>query len=395
MEVVAYLDHAAATPLRPEAAEAMAPFADQRFANPSGVHALARDARRAVEEAREEIAELVGARPGEVVFTSGGTEADNLAVFGTLARCCPGPTEAVCSAIEHAAVLGPMRAAARRTAAMPGLPSVVLHEVPVSAEGVVDLDALAAVLGPQTALVSVMTANNEVGTLQPIADVSRAVRERAPGALLHTDAVQAAAYLDLVELVAPCDLVSLSSHKLGGPKGVGALVVRSPHAVAPVLLGGGQEQDRRSGTHNVAGIVGFAAALRVAVAERAAERERVRQLRDRFADALLARVPGVVESVPRASTLPGHCHLRFEGLEQDELLVLLDRGGVCASAGSACASGALEPSHVLVAMGLGRDQARSGVRFTLGHTSTKEEIDHAIAVVAQAVACLRTDPCAE
>jgi len=390
MEVVAYLDHAAATPLRPEAAEAMAPFADQRFANPSGAHALARDARRAVEEAREEIAELVGARPGEVVFTSGGTEADNLAVFGTLARC-PGPAEAVCSAIEHAAVLGPMRAAARSTAAMHGLPSVVLHEVPVSTEGVVDLDALATVLGPQTALVSVMTANNEVGTLQPIAAVSQVVRERAPGALLHTDAVQAAAYLDLVELAAPCDLVSLSSHKLGGPKGVGALVVRSPHAVAPVLLGGGQEQDRRSGTHNVAGIVGFAAALRVAVAERAVERERVGQLRDRFADALLARVPGVVESVPRASTLPGHCHLRFEGLEQDELIVLLDRGGVCASAGSACASGALEPSHVLVAMGLGRDQARSGVRFTLGHTSTKEEVDHAIAVVAHAVACLRTD----
>src|SRR5579875_3124139 len=384
MEVVAYLDHAATTPLRPEVVEAMAPFVDQRYANPSGAHALARDARRAVEEAREEVAELVGARPAEVVFTSGGTEADNLAVLGTLARCA-GPAEAVCSSIEHAAVLSPMRAAAQRTAAVPGVPGIGLHEVPARADGVVDLDALAAVLGHQTVLVSVMTANNEVGTVQPIAEVARVVRALAPRAVLHT-----AAYLDLAEVTAPCDLVSLSAHKVGGPKGVGALVVRSPHDVVPLVLGGGQEQERRSGTHNVAGIVGFATALRAAVAERPTERARVAQLRDRFADAVLGAVPDAIETVPRTATLPGHCHLRFEGLDHDELLVVLDRGGVCASAGSACASGALEPSHVLVAMGLDRAQARSGVRFTLGRTTSAEEVDQAAAVVASAVASLRS-----
>lgn len=388
---VAYLDHAATSPVRPEVIEAMAPFAAERFGNASGSHRMARDARVAVEEAREQVAHVLGADPTEIVFTSGGTESDNLAVLGTLAdRARSGETiGAVCSAIEHAAVLEPMRAAACGAAAVLGVGAVTLDEVGVSPDGVIDLDRLAEVLGTQTVLVSVMTANNEVGTIQPIQSVADVVRRYAPVAALHTDAVQAAPYVDLAALTGACDLVSVSAHKLGGPKGVGALVVRAPNQLLPLLRGGGQEHERRSGTHDVAGIVGLAAALRVADATRAAEVSRVGALRDRLADALRCAVPNTVETASRSAVLPGHSHLRFAAVEQEELLVLLDRGGVCASAGSACASGAIEPSHVLVAMGVSPDDAGSAIRFSLGHTSTEAEVDQAVDVVANAVARLR------
>jgi cysteine desulfurase len=387
----AYLDHAATTPMRAEVVEAMAPFAADRFANASGSHRLARDARLAVEEAREQIAAVLGADPAEVVFTSGGTEADNLAVLGTLAyRARSGETiGAVCSAIEHAAVLEPMRAAARGAAAILGVGSVGLQEVGVTAGGVIDLELLEAALSPRTALVSVMTANNEIGTLQPIEAVVDLVRRRAPVAAIHTDAVQAASYLELAAVTGACDLVSVSAHKVGGPKGVGALVVRAPNQVAPILRGGGQEHERRSGTHDVAGIVGFATALGLAQRRRRDEALRVTALRDRLADAIRTAVPNTVESAPRSTILPGHCHLRFDGVEQEELLVLLDRDDVYASAGSSCASGAIEPSHVLVAMGVAGSDAQSAVRFTLGYTSTEAEVDRAADVVANAVGRLR------
>jgi len=388
---VVYLDHAATSPVRPEVVEAMAPFAAARFANASGSHRLARDARVAVEEAREHVAGVLGADPAEVVFTSGGTEADNLAIFGTLAdRARAGePIDAACSAIEHAAVLEPLRAAARGAAAVFGIGSVTLHEIGVSANGVIDLDRLSDVLGPRTALVSVMTANNEVGTLQPVQEVADLVRRRAPGAAVHTDAVQAAPYVDLAAATGACDLVSVSAHKLGGPKGVGALVVRAPNQIVPTLHGGGQEHERRSGTHNVAGIVGLATALRIADAGRNDEGARVVALRDRLADALRCAVPDTTESAPRSTVLPGHLHLRFAGVDQEELLVLLDQDGVCASAGSACASGAIEPSHVLMAMGVSPADAGTAVRFTLGYTTTEAEVDQAVDVVASAVARLR------
>ena len=369
----------------------MAPFAAERFGNASGSHRLARDARQAVEEAREQVADVLGADPAEVVFTSGGTEAANLAVLGTLAdRARTGETVgAVCSAIEHSAVLEPMRAAARGAAAVLGVGAVTVHEVGVTPDGVIDLDHLCRVLGPHTALVSVMTANNEVGTVQPIEAVADLVRRRAPASALHTDAVQAAAYVDLAVVTGACDLVSVSAHKVGGPKGVGALVVRAPHQLVPMLRGGGQEHERRSGTHDVAGIVGFATALRAANANRGGEAARVVALRDRLADALRCAIPNTVESAPRSVVLPGHCHLRFAGVEQEELLVLLDRDGVCASAGSACASGAIEPSHVLLAMGVSPGDADSGIRFSLGYTTTEAEVDRAVDVVVSAVARLR------
>ncbi|MFN2606882.1 MAG: cysteine desulfurase family protein [Acidimicrobiales bacterium] len=371
--MTAYLDHAATTPMHPEAVEAMLPFLAERFGNPSGSHAVAREARKALEEARDVVAECLGARPGEVVLTGGGTEADNLAIAGRHALR-PGPV--VCSAVEHHAVLHACAALGGRLA--PVLPS-----------GVVDLSELAGMLDPDVSVVSVMLANNEVGTVQHLEEVAAVVRERAPGAVLHTDAVQAFPWLDVARLAAPADLVAVSAHKFGGPKGVGALVVRDGVSVASILHGGGQERDRRSGTHNVAGIVAMAAAMRVTVGSRQAMVARVGALRDRLADGLLAAVPGSRETGDRSAKVAGNCHLSFDGVESEALLVLLDGAGVCASAGSACTSGAMEPSHVLAAMGLERDRALGSLRLSLGTTTTGADVDLALAAVPEAVARLR------
>jgi cysteine desulfurase len=373
--VTAYLDHAATTPMHPEAVEAMLAFLTDRFGNPSGSHAVAREARKALEEARDVVAGCLGARPGEVVFTGGGTEADNLAVAGAH-RVRPGGV--VCSAVEHHAVL-------HACAALGSQGSLA----PVAASGVVDLDALADLLDPDVSVVSVMLANNEVGTVQPLSAVAEVVRERAPRAVLHTDAVQAFPWVDVAAAAGSADLVSVSAHKFGGPKGVGALVVREGVKVAPILHGGGQERDRRSGTHNVAGIVAMAAAMQVTVASRVAAVARVGALRDRLADGLLAAVPDSVETGDRSAKVAGNCHLSFAGVESEALLVLLDGAGVCASAGSACTSGAMEPSHVLTAMGVPRDRALGSLRLTLGPTTTDADVDAALAAVPDAVARLR------
>ena len=379
--MTAYLDHAATTPMHPEAVEAMLPFLTQRFGNPSGSHAVAREARKALEEARDVVAACLGARPGEVVFTGGGTEADNLAVAGAHAVR---PGGVVCSAIEHHAVL---HACEHLRPARTERSGAVL--APVTPSGVVDLDALAERLDPDVSVVSVMLANNEVGTVQPLAEVAAVVRERAPGAVLHSDAVQAFPWLDVANLAAPADLVAVSAHKFGGPKGVGALVVREGVKVAPLLRGGGQERDRRSGTHNVAGIVGMAAAMAATVSGRAATVARVAPMRDRLADGLLAAVPDSTETGDRAAKVAGNCHLSFAGVESEALLVLLDGAGVCASAGSACTSGAMEPSHVLTAMGVPRERALGSLRLTLGTTTTGADVDAALAAVPHAVARLR------
>jgi cysteine desulfurase len=387
----AYLDHAATSPVRPEVAEAMAPFAAERFGHASGAHGESRAARLALEEARDEVAALLGAQPRELVFTSGGTEAANLAVQGVLRRRVADGRPAgvfVHSAVEHPAVLECARAAARG-ALLPGGPVVECRPAPVDAAGAVDVDALDALLGPEVSLVSIMLANNEVGTVQPLTDVAAAVGQGAPGALLHTDAVQAAATMDLIRHAAPAHLVSVSAHKLGGPKGSGALVVRHGVALAPLFYGGGQEHERRSGTHDVAGAVGLAVALRTCAAQRMDEVPRLQRLRDRLADGLTRTVDGLTETVPRHQVLPGHCHVLVAGVEQEELLVLLDRGGVCAAAGAACASGALGPSHVLTAMGVPDADARGAVRFTLGYTTTEAEVDLAVEVTAAAVRALR------
>jgi cysteine desulfurase len=368
--MTAYFDHAATTPMRPEAVEAMRPFLEGRFGNPSGVHAVAREARAAVDDGRDVVAAALGAAPGEIVFTATGTEADNLAVLGAGGR-------AVCTAIEHHAVLHAVEAVGGTV-------------VPVDSDGVVDLDALDAALGDDVRVVSVMLVNNEVGTVQPLDVVADVVRRRAPNALLHTDAVQAVNWLDVAAAASVADLVSVSAHKFGGPMGVGALVVRDRATLGPVIHGGGQERERRSGTHNVAGIVGMAAALAAVTEQRARLVGEVGPLRDRLADGLLAAVAGCRETGRRSAKVAGTCHLLFDGIESEALLLLLDDAAVCASAGSACASGAIEPSHVLTAMGIDDRLALSSLRLALGWTTTGADIDLALKAVPDAIARLRS-----
>jgi cysteine desulfurase len=372
---LAYLDHAATTPMRPEAVEAMLPFLTDRFANPSGSHRASRDARRGLDEARDVVAECLGGAPGEVVFTGCGTEADNLAVLGSIRRH---GGVAVCPAAEHHAVLHPVEHLGGRVVA-------------VDAAGAVDLDALADALDESVRVVSVMAVNNEVGTISPLAEVAAVVRERAPGAALHTDAVQGLQWLDLAAAAAEYDLVAVSAHKFGGPKGVGALLVRGSTSVEPLLMGGGQERDRRSGTQNVAGIVAMAEAMRISVETRPETVARVQALRDRLLDGLLARVPGLRETVPRDRKVAGSAHVCIEGVENESLLFLLDREGVCASAASACSSGAMDPSHVLAAMGVSREMAGGAVRLSLGWASRDDDVDRVLDVLPAAVLRLRRE----
>ncbi|HEV8625550.1 MAG TPA: cysteine desulfurase family protein [Acidimicrobiia bacterium] len=376
-----YLDHAATTPLRPEALEAMLPFLQGSFGNPSGQHAQARVAKTAIEEAREQVAAALGAKPAEIVFTGGGTEADNLAIKGAArsARDRGFGDGVVTTAIEHHAVL--------HSCDRLGRDGFRVAKVGVDADGVIDLDALAAALDERTTVVSVMLANNEVGVIQPLSAVAAVVAERAPRAVLHTDAVQAAAWLDVAATAADADLIAISAHKFGGPMGVGALVVRQGTRLVPVIDGGGQERDLRSGTHNVAGIVGMAAALTATVGGRAEEAPRVAALRDRLAAGIASGLPdgAVRTNGDPAGKLVNNCHVAFPGVEAEALLLLLDRDGVCASAGSSCASGALEPSHVLAAMGLPVGLARSSVRLTLGWPTTEAEVDEAVAVITAGV----------
>ncbi len=381
-----YLDHAASTPARPEVVAAMLPWLTDHPGNPSGSHAAAREARRAVDDARDHVAVLVGCLPGEVVFTSGGTEADNLAVDGVVRATGGLP---VCSAAEHPAVLEPVRDAG-------GL------VVPTDAGGCIDLEALSEVLAsvdaspaadaPEMgiALVSAMVANNETGAVTDIDAVAAVVAEHAPDTVVHTDAVQATAWLDLPATVHRAGLVSITGHKFGGPKGAGALVVRAGVPLAPVLRGGGQERERRSGTQNVPAIVGLGEAARLMVVERDAVCQRVGALRNRLEDGLVEAVSGARRTVPDGTPrTPGVAHLCFDGIESEELLFLLERDGIAASAASSCASGAQEPSPVLAAMGIDRVTAAGSLRLSLGWASTGADVDHALAVVPAAVERLR------
>lgn len=371
------MDHAATTALCPQARAAMEPFLapaedpGSRFGNPSGSHAVARDALRAMDEAREQVALVLGCRPGEVIFTAGGTEADNLAVSGGMPPRAGVP---VCSAVEHPAVLETTR--------------VLRGEVVgVDPAGRVDLGALEATLGRivgssrTVSVVSVMTANNELGTINDIDAVSEVVRLCAPGTTLHTDAVQAAPWLDIEVVAAAADLVSVSAHKLGGPKGVGALVAREGIPVSPLIHGGGQERERRGGTHNVAGIIGFAAALSAAARDRVERTTRVAALRDDLA-ARLTTLAGVTATLADtgADALPGHLHLLIDDVVGEELLLLLEQQGVCASAASSCASGAVGASHVVQAIGLD-DPRVTPLRLSLGDDTTAGDVDATVAAM--------------
>lgn len=374
-----YLDHAATTPLRPEAAAAMAPYLAGEFGNPSGTHAFSRRARNTLEEARERVAAALGvARPRDVVFTSGGTEADNLALAG-VALAGGGRGGVVTTAVEHAAVLE----TAYHLRAL-GCPVGV---VGVEAAGTVDPSRVAAAVDGDTALVSVMAANNETGVIQPVAEVSALLAGRP--VVVHCDAVQAVAALPVSLDELGVDLLTVSAHKLGGPAGVGVLAMRPGIELAPVLHGGGQELGRRSGTPNLMGIVGAVAALEAAVIDRKRFAADTAEARLRFETRLSASVPEVVFTAGGVASLPHISHLRVPGVDAETLLIRLDALGVAASAGSACHSGAIAPSHVLIAMGMPEREAEECVRFSFGWDSTPGDGEPAADLVAAAIGGMR------
>ncbi|GGO70536.1 cysteine desulfurase family protein [Nocardioides deserti] len=381
-----YLDHAATTPMVPAAVEAMTARMLE-VGNPSSLHASGRQARRVVEESRETIAQAVGCRPGEVVFTSGGTEADNLAVKGVFwARrgADPRRTRVLTTAIEHHAVLDTVHWLEEHEGAEVEL-------LPVDSHGVLDLDALRASVGrdpASVAVVSVMWANNEVGTLQPLEEVVAVVGPH--GIPVHTDAVQAVGQVPVDFARTGVDALTLTGHKLGGPCGVGALVVRRELGVTPIVHGGGQERDIRSGTLDVPAIAGFAAAVELAVKNQAEHAARVFALRDDLVRRVVEQVPdahlhGAPLDGAATGRLPGNAHLGFPGCEGDSLLMLLDARGIECSTGSACSAGVPQASHVLLAMGCDEESARHSLRFSLGHTSTAADVDAVVEAIAPVV----------
>jgi len=377
----AYLDHAATTPMLPEAVAAMS---EQlvRVGNASSLHASGRDTRRVVEESRELIAGALGCRPGEVVFTSGGTESDNLAVKGLFWARRTGDgrrTRILSTAVEHHAVLDPLHWLAARDGA-------AVELLPVDAECRLDIEALKQAVDRDpgsVALVSVMWANNEVGTLQPIAEVVELAR--AHGIPVHTDAVQAVGQVEVDFAASGTDALTLTGHKLGGPFGVGALVVRRELDVTALQHGGGQERDIRSGTIDAPAIVGLATAVELSVRRRAEYAARVSALRDNLVRRVREVVPSAVVNGDPVRRLPANAHLTFPGCEGDSLLMLLDARGVECSTGSACSAGVPQPSHVLLAMGCSDEDARSSLRFSLGHTSTPADVDALVEAIGPAV----------
>lgn len=378
-----YVDHAATTRTDPRVVEAMLPYLTEGWGNPSSIYFEAREARRGLDAARRSVAEVLAARPQEVIFTSGGSESDNLSLRGVAYGARRRGNHIITTAIEHHAVLH----AAERLE-QEGFRVTYL---PVDREGFVDLEALERALDDETTLVSVMHASNEVGTIEPIAEVSRIVKARNPHIAVHTDAVQAAGYLDLNVDRLGVDLLSLAGHKIYGPKGVGVLYVRSRTPFLPQMLGGSQEKNRRAGTENVAGAVGMATALRLAEDERAERTEHLRPLRDWLLAGLPRRVPGtrVTGPVDPARRLPASFSCCFEGVEGEAVLLQLDLNGVSASSGSACTTASLEPSHVLLAMRVPHDLARGSLRITLGKDNTMEEIAYLLEVIPAAVERLR------
>ena len=373
-----YMDHAATTPVRPEVWEAMLPYFSTEFGNPSSVYSWGRSARKALDSARDKVAALLGASASEIVFTSGGSEGANLAIKGVAWADQNKGKHIITSAIEHHAVLDTVLWLETQ-----GFEVTIL---PVDEYGLVDPAQVEAALRPDTILVSIMHANNEVGTIQPISEIGALVRAR--GVRFHTDAVQTAGALDLNVDALNVDLLSISAHKFYGPKGVGALYVRKGVRLHPLIHGGGQEKRRRAGTENVAGIVGLAKAFELAQEEREAESARLQKLRDRLIEGLLqiphTRVNGSLER-----RLPNNVSGCFEFIEGESLLLNLDLRGIAASSGAACTSGSLDPSHVLLAMGLSHEIAHGSLRLTLGRENTEADVDFVLQEIPGIVERLR------
>ena len=383
MERRIYLDHAATTACDERVVSAMLPYLTSAWGNASSIYAEAREARKGLDDARRTVAAVLGCKPNEIVFTSGGTESDNLALRGVAAASKQRGDHIITTQIEHHAVLHECEALERD--------GFRVTYLPVDGDGLLDLDALRAALNERTILVSVMHANNEVGVIQPIAEISRIVKAHNPHIAVHTDAVQAAGQLDIKVDALGVDLLSIAAHKLYGPKGVGALFVRQRTPFAPQTVGGSQERNRRAGTENVAGAVGLATALKLAHDERIARNEHLVAMRDRLLDELPQRVPGTIVTGPqdRALRLPNNASFAFENVEGEAVLLQLDLLGVAASSGSACTTASLEPSHVLVAMGVPERYLRGSLRLTLGSDNTMADIDYLLDVLPPAVAKIR------
>ena len=368
-----YLDYAATTPMRPEVRAAMEPFfSDDGFGNPSSLHADGQRAKRALDTARDTLAGALGCEFAEVTFTGGGTESDNAAILGVMLANRSRGDHFITTSIEHEAVI--------ETAHFLKTLGFRVSVLPVDALGLVSPQAVADALTNETVLVSVMHANNEVGTIQPVREIADIVHQR--GAYLHTDAVQTFGQLPVTVDALGADLLTVSAHKIYGPKGAGALYVRSGIAIEPFMHGGGQERSRRAGTENVAAIAGFAEAVRLLLPERAAEAGRLTALRDHFWSELSRSVPSIVLNGHPESRLPNNLNVSLPGLDAETLLLSLDRAGVSASSGSACTSGSIEPSHVLSAMGLPEPHLKSALRLTLGRGTTREEVDRTVEILA-------------
>jgi cysteine desulfurase len=374
-----YLDNAATTTARPEVIDVMMPLLAHGY-NPSSAHAHGREARNTLDTARADVARVLGAAPREIVFTGGGSEADVLAIVGAAQAGAAGGKHVITAVFEHHAVLHAFDVLEAE--------GWSVTRLPITPDGLVDPATVQAALRPDTTLVSIMLGNNEVGTIQPLAEIAKLAH--AAGALVHTDAVATAGYLDLDMSRLDVDLLTLSAHKFDGPKGVGVLFVRRGTPVTAQIVGGGQEHGLRSGTENLAGVAGLARALVLAQSERAETVSRVTVLRDRLHAAIAAGVPGTLQLGAAAARLPHILSMGFPNQPSDALLMALDLEGVSASAGSACAAGSLEPSHVVAALGIGPEYATGVLRFSLGRTTTGADVDGAAAVVSRVVGRMQT-----
>lgn len=379
-EKFCYLDNNATTQVAPEVLDAMLPYLKSHWGNPSSAYRFGREVGRAIDSAREKVAELVGASPREIIFTSCGTESNNTAIHSTLIAN-PGKRHLVTTAVEHSATLNFCKALQKR-----GYEATFL---PVESDGSLDIHLLGQSIRPDTALVSVMLANNETGIRFPLEEIAAICRSK--GVLCHTDAIQTPGKLDLNVRHLGVDLLSLSAHKLHAPKGIGALFVRQGVPFQPYIIGGGQERRRRGGTENVPYMVAFGRAAELALTSITEENTRVRAMRDRLEQGLIKSIPGCYRTGQKEPRLPNTTNLAFEGVEAEAILLLLDQAGICASSGSACTTGSLEPSHVLTAMGLSPERARSCVRLSLSIYTTDAEIDHALAQFPLIISRLRGD----
>jgi cysteine desulfurase len=382
-----YLDYNATTPVEPDVLDAMLPYFSGEFGNAASIHTPGQRARAAVETAREQVAALIGARPQEIIFTSGGTESDNHAIFGVVGQAfLPVPSlnvdslpHIITTAVEHEAVLNACQALEKSGARVTFLAT--------NREGQIDLDQLQQAVRPETVLITIMHANNELGTVQPLEEIGRIAKER--DLYFHTDAVQSAGKVPIDVCKLEVDLLSLSAHKFYGPKGIGALYIRSGTRLGQLFYGGRHQRGFRPGTENVAGIVGLGKAAEIARASLAADARRVSTLRDKLEQGLLARVPHARVNGGGVSRTPNTTNLGFPGIEGEALLIALDLKGLACSTGAACSSGAVEPSHVLTGIGLPPEEARASLRFSLGRHTTEQEIDFALQVVPPAVEHLR------